>query len=405
MIKVLLIAFACEPNKGSEPAVGWNWAMHLAKYVKVTVVTRKNNKNVIENELKNISATNLSFLYFDIYSLSKIKKIIPFGVQLYYLLWELLVVKKIKKTDVDLVQRITFVTTVTLLRLYRLKKPYILSFAAGGETSPFPILRNYSLIYRIKENIRKNYNSFYQISPITRRIYSKSKLILAVTNETKNFIENIGVRKKIIVEPAIGLKVTCPNQTISVKNKIIYAGSLIYWKNVDILIKAIEKNVDEVKLDIFGKGEKKEELKKYVNERKLNEKIIFNEPISRKLLLDKYKDYDLAIHASSHDSGSMFLLEAISAGVPVLFLDTGGPKEIFNGIDYPLKVDPKNSYDEIVNSFTEKINWFYNNYDYFMKDFISFKENVVENYDWDNKAIRMVEIYKKILNENTSSSQ
>ena len=29
-MKVLLSAFACEPNLGSEPEVGWKWAVHLA---------------------------------------------------------------------------------------------------------------------------------------------------------------------------------------------------------------------------------------------------------------------------------------------------------------------------------------------------------------------------------------
>ena len=29
--KILLSAYACEPNEGSEPGVGWNWAIELKK--------------------------------------------------------------------------------------------------------------------------------------------------------------------------------------------------------------------------------------------------------------------------------------------------------------------------------------------------------------------------------------
>ena len=39
--KVLLSAYACEPNKGSEPGVGWNWAKHLAEKYEIYVITRK----------------------------------------------------------------------------------------------------------------------------------------------------------------------------------------------------------------------------------------------------------------------------------------------------------------------------------------------------------------------------
>jgi len=29
--KILLSAYACEPKKGSEPGVGWNWAIQICK--------------------------------------------------------------------------------------------------------------------------------------------------------------------------------------------------------------------------------------------------------------------------------------------------------------------------------------------------------------------------------------
>ena len=214
----------------------------------------------------------------------------------------------------------------------------------------------------------------------------------------------MGCTRAILVEPAIGLSTKNYQIKKEKTNRIIYAGSLIYLKNVDIAVKAIHGVDKEIKLEIFGEGAKEKELKKYVLENNLEKKVIFHSPISRELLLRKYNEYDVAIHASSHDSGSMFLLEAISRGIPVLFLDTGGPKEIFNGLDYPLKVDPNQSYTEIVKSFTERINWFYENHESFMESFVFFQEKIIKKYDWDNKAKRMVEIYKEVLNENPSGT-
>ena len=52
-MKILLSAYACEPNKGSEPEVGWRWAITLCKKGnEVYVVTRKNNKINIEKYIK-----------------------------------------------------------------------------------------------------------------------------------------------------------------------------------------------------------------------------------------------------------------------------------------------------------------------------------------------------------------
>ena len=52
-MKILVSAYSCEPNKGSESEVGWRWSLKLAeKGHKVFVVTRKNNKKNIQKYLK-----------------------------------------------------------------------------------------------------------------------------------------------------------------------------------------------------------------------------------------------------------------------------------------------------------------------------------------------------------------
>jgi glycosyltransferase involved in cell wall biosynthesis len=404
-IKVLILAYACEPNKGSEPGVGWNWALHLSKYVDVTVITRANNRKVIEEELLNNKYKNLNFIYFDIPILSKIKRYIPFGIYLYFLLWELLLLKKIKNVDYDLVQRVTFVSLVSTLRLYKLKKPYILSFCGGGELTPETIYYNNSLIDKLKENLRIFYNSAYKYCSITKKLFNKSNLVITVTDETKDFISKLGYNRRTITEPAIGIDFSKSFNLREKSYKLIYAGSLLYFKNVGILIKALSKvRGKNIVFDIYGSGEKKRLLQKLTEIYNITEKVNFINPIPRNELLQIYKEYDLAVHASSHDSGSMFLLEAISAGIPVLFLDTGGPKQIFKDLDYPLKVNPNQSIDNIISSFAEKIDWFYEYYEQFMNDFQYYRDFVINRYNWDAKAKRMIKIYEEVLNENTSGS-
>jgi hypothetical protein len=48
-MRILLSAYACEPNRGSEPEVGWQRALHLLAHAdEVRVLTRANNQTVIE---------------------------------------------------------------------------------------------------------------------------------------------------------------------------------------------------------------------------------------------------------------------------------------------------------------------------------------------------------------------
>ena len=67
MAKILLSAYACEPNKGSEPEVGWQWAIHIAQKHEVWILTKENNKETIEeykrSTSENIPWDNIHFLY------------------------------------------------------------------------------------------------------------------------------------------------------------------------------------------------------------------------------------------------------------------------------------------------------------------------------------------------------
>ena len=91
-MKILLSAYACEPNKGSEPEVGWKWATTLSGLGhEVYVVTRSNNKENIQNYLNKNHISNLIFIYFD-YPKWFIKIVKGKSNQysyLYFLLWQI----------------------------------------------------------------------------------------------------------------------------------------------------------------------------------------------------------------------------------------------------------------------------------------------------------------------------
>src|SRR5205085_817684 len=89
-LKVLISAYACEPNKGSEPEIGWQWALQMARFHDVTVLTRANNRPSIEKGLESIRGQQSlpTFVFHDRESfLLKLKR--KFGLtKLYYVLWQ-----------------------------------------------------------------------------------------------------------------------------------------------------------------------------------------------------------------------------------------------------------------------------------------------------------------------------
>ena len=66
-LKVLLSAYACEPNTGSEPEIGWGWAKGLYKKgYDVSVITRESNRKKIEATMLQSPEIKIDFYYYDL---------------------------------------------------------------------------------------------------------------------------------------------------------------------------------------------------------------------------------------------------------------------------------------------------------------------------------------------------
>jgi len=142
-LRVLLSAYACEPGKGSEPGIGWNWAREIALRGHETwVLTRANNQATIEAKLSGKNAiSNLHFLYYDLPQWLQRWKKLPGGIHIYYLLWQWGAYQFVKSVHrqkrFDLVHHITFVLIHMPGFMGNLGIPFILGPVGGGERSPW----------------------------------------------------------------------------------------------------------------------------------------------------------------------------------------------------------------------------------------------------------------------------
>ena len=47
-MKILINAYACSPNMGSEPGMAWNWCVNLAKHCELYIITEGEFRDKIE---------------------------------------------------------------------------------------------------------------------------------------------------------------------------------------------------------------------------------------------------------------------------------------------------------------------------------------------------------------------
>ena len=161
--KILLSAYSCEPNRGSESEVGWCWALSLANQGnEVFVVTRLNQKKNIENFLHFKNLNNLKFIYFDYPNwIIKILKNNNYSYSyLYFFLWQIGIFFKvynlIKRIKFDYIHHVTFVSIriPSFLCLYNV--PFIFGPLSGGDTVPKNLRKNFHVQAEQNKICKKN---------------------------------------------------------------------------------------------------------------------------------------------------------------------------------------------------------------------------------------------------------
>src|SRR5204863_398529 len=169
-LKVLISAYACEPDKGSEPEVGWQWAMQMARFHEVTVLTRSNNQPGIDRAIEAIAGRQPlpRFVYHDLAPFLLLLKRRYQATQLYYLLWQKsdrqVVARLHEDCQFDLLHHVTFAGFRYPTALWGHGVPCIWGPIGGIESVPARLLP-WNHLPSLAREILRNLNNLIQAAP------------------------------------------------------------------------------------------------------------------------------------------------------------------------------------------------------------------------------------------------
>lgn len=340
-MKILLNLYACEPNRGSEPGVGWHWAIELAKDARkdVYVLTRANNESVIDKYWQdNKKPENLHFLYYDLPKFWIWAKHHGLSVNIYYSLWLYgagrYAEKLNSKYHFDMAHHLTFGVFRDASFLYKLNIPYVVGPVGGGEYTPSSLMCLYkSKKGKVEENLRRFANKLSLINPFYFIAYKRASLILTKTDETKNALGYNSLKKKAITKLEIGIDSVEENfPKDRDMHTFIYVGRFIFLKGIELTLQAFKIYCDKfdsgARLILIGKGYLQHDIELFAEKNNLKDKIEIIDWIEQKKLQHYYQTCAAMIFPSLHDSSSNVVLEALSNGMPVVALDCGGPAAV-----------------------------------------------------------------------------
>lgn len=161
------------------------------------------------------------------------------------------------------------------------------------------------------------------IIKIRDRLYLHCQAAIFQTEEERQYYTKLRCNTAVILNP---IKENLPNRyTGERKHEIVNFCRLNKQKNIPLLIDAFEllhQDYPDYKLRIYGKGEEKEALIKYVIDKKLEAAVFFEDFATD--IHERVADASIFAFTSDYEGLSNSMIEAMGIGLPCVCTDCAG---------------------------------------------------------------------------------
>ncbi|NER78919.1 MAG: glycosyltransferase family 4 protein [Leptolyngbya sp. SIO1D8] len=402
--KILVSAYACRPQEGSEPAIGWNLVRELAKTHQVWVLTRENNRAAIADELAKAPVDNLHVIHCDLpqwfQSLNRDQRL----VHLHYYFWQILAYLKARRLHqslkFDIAHHVTYVRYWSPSWMSLLPIPFVWGPVGGGESTPrgfWSDLGGRRLGYEL---LREAIHRCSELDPFLWMTARRSAIAYATTTDTAKCLRRLGALK-VEVFSQIGLSETELTSLSQIPEPdypcLISIGRLLHWKGFHLGLQAFAqaKLPPEVRYWIVGDGPERERLLNLAKALKIADRVTFWGKLSRHETLEKLAHSSVLVHPSLHDSGALVCSEAMAAGRPVICLNHGGPALQVTA-ETGFKVDAQTP-EQLTSGLATAMEQLINNKDLWHRMSAAGRQRVRTTFSWPSKSQQFCRIYTELL--------
>lgn len=369
MKKVLLSAYACLPNHGSEEGTGWTYATTLSRNdLAVHCLTKKDGEAAIDAILDDGQFPNLTVHYVRLPAwVDKFCDSNLIGMYFHYIYWQWSAMKLARKLDrqhnFDIVHHVTYGSIQLGSFLYKLRKPFIFGPVGGGQRAP-ENMKRYFGAYWTREWLRDWVGTVLQYTNpgFFKSVQTADRLVVtnldthALAKKLRphlpiDRIWDAGLNSTFLPEQAID---HYPDGTL----KLLWTGRLLPRKALELTIQALGQVDPTIPVSLTvvgGKGEMAEFVPQYIKQYGVGDRVNWVGHVSFQEVKNYYEQSDVFFFTSLRDSCPHQLLEAMAYSLPVVTLDLHGQAELVND-STGLRVPVINE-EQVVSDLARAIEW------------------------------------------------
>ena len=338
--RVLLLAFMCSPDHGSEWANGWNRALQCAKRFDTWVICQGDGQAVeIERYLEThgpIRGLHFEFLSYTggVEQPEQVKGL----MWLTYNLWHRKAYRVARRLHEELHFDLVHQVTNTGFRepgyLWKLDAPFVWGPIGGTHNYPWRFMGEAGIRHGLGETVRGLLNSFQLNWSRRARIASHRASALLVANSTMQ--QQVSRVHRVASQSMLDVGISSVSEpagadpTESGPLRILWSGQFLPRKALSLLLKALAKLPRDVdfELRVIGGGPMERRWKRLAERLGIAPRVAWPGWLAHKESLKQYAWADVFAFTSLRDNSGTVVLEALAGGLPVVCLDHQGARDI-----------------------------------------------------------------------------
>ena len=333
-LRILVVAYACSPARGSEHFLGWEWVSRLAEKHDLTVITWQDSVR----DSDTLRSDNLRLVGVDE---KRFRGLLRFGwpgFYAYYWLWQIAAARLgrrlLARSQIDVIHQLTYHSFRFHGRLARPEyPPFVWGPIAGLETIPFRFLPlvGGSIMFEV---VRQLSNWLSPLTPGVRKTLRNASTILVSNEDTLTGLRRRHPDGNFLLLPAnaVSRRPKAIPRTTGDGLLILGVGEFRRMRAHTLVFEALAKMTPDqrarLRLVMIGDGPARTYLERRSARLGIERVVEFKGLVPRQETEEWMLRSDLMVFPSLRDSGGSAICEALAVGLPVLALDRAGPASL-----------------------------------------------------------------------------
>ena len=407
-LRILINAYACSPNMGSEPGMAWHWVSHLAHHCELHIITEGEFREQIEAVVPTLpQGRNLHFHYNPVSE--EIRRMCwnqgDWRFYKYYRQWQwktYLMAKELCQTEhIDILHQLNMIGFREPGYLWRLSwetgVPFVWGPLDAKDKFPVAYLQGADLKTRLFMRL-KNFLTVVQLR-YSRRVSHAARqasvVFSASSNSQYSFRKYLGVGSPLLNETGCYVQERpLVDKSRKATFDVLWVGKMDFRKQLALALRSIAAtNSPQMRLHIVGGGHA-EPYQCLADDLGIGSRCVWHGMVSHAQVQDLMRDADVLLFTSVAEGTPHVVLESIGNNLPVVCFDTCGQGDVVNskvGRKIPLS-HPQQS----VQDFARLLNELEHDRGLLGQLAANCKERQAQ-LSWEKKAQTMVAYYEKCV--------